>query len=403
MQILRQRLSQNTLALLLSNGGSAILSFMLSVLIGRLSGESGLGIYASTLAWIFPLSLVTEFGLGTLITRDIAQNSENAHAYLRASVIARLLIGGLLMAVVWIIAPFLSQDTPVITGLRLSSPLIVILPFYSSFTAIFRARERMRPIAWLNLGMLISQVILTGLAIYIGGDILAILAVNVITSAGQLVAAWVVYKRWFYQASKTKISVVPLLRASTPFAIAAVLAAVQSRIIIILLEQYTSTVDVGYFAAASRFIEAGRMLPHAFFDALFPLLAGLATNPARLNQMFRRVIIGLMVFGILFGIGISLVADPLISLSYGERFSPAIAILMVLAWSLLPMLLKGGRTLFWYAKGQEQYVNVVTGIVIVFQIMIAFWFIPAYGASGAAYTMILAESSGVILLFMRRS
>ena len=145
------------------------------------------------------------------------------------------------------------------------------------------------------------------------------------------------------------------------------------------------------------------MLPHAFFDALFPLLAGLATNPARLNQMFRRVIIGLMVFGILFGIGISLVANPLISLSYGERFSPAIAILMVLAWSLLPMLLKGGRTLFWYAKGQEQYVNIVTGIVIVFQIMIAFWLIPAYGVSGAAYTMILAESSAVILLFMRRS
>lgn len=402
MQTIRQRLSQNTFALLLSNGGSAILSFLLSILIGRLSGETGLGVYASTLAWIFPLSLVTEFGLGTLITRDIAQNPENAHGYLQASVITRLLIGGLLIFIVWIFAPFLSKDGTVITGLRLSSPLIVILPFYSSFTAIFRANQRMQAIAWLNLGMLISQVTLTGIVLYQGGDILAILAVNIVTSAGQLIGAWIVYKRYFYQASDITISVMPLLKASTPFAIAAILAAVQSRIIIILLEQYTSTADVGYFSAASRFIEAGRMLPHAFFDALFPLLAGLATNPLRLNQMFRRVIMGLTAFGILFGIGISLIANPLISLSYGENFTPAIAILMILAWSLLPMLLKGGRTLFWYAKGQERFVNIVTGIVAVFQLMIALWLIPRYGAIGASYTMILAESGAVILLFLRR-
>lgn len=402
MQTIRQRLSQNTFALLLSNGGSAILSFILSILIGRLSGESGLGVYASTLAWIFPLSLVTEFGLGTLITRDIAQNPENAHGYLRASVITRLLIGGLLIFIVWLFAPFLSKDIAVIQGLRLSSPLIVILPFYGSFTAIFRANQRMRAIAWLNLGMLISQVILTGIVLYLGGDILTILTVNVITSAGQLIGAWMVYKRLFYQASEARISVMPLLKASSPFAIAAILAAVQSRIVIILLEQYTSTADVGYFSAASRFIEAGRMLPHAFFDALFPLLAGLATNPIRLNQMFQRVIMGLIAFGILFGVGISLIAKPLISLSYGERFTPAIAILMILAWSLLPMLLKGGRTLFWYAKGEEQYVNIVTGIVIVFQLIIALWLIPRYGTIGASYTMILAESVAVILLFLKR-
>ena len=61
----------------------------------------------------------------------------------------------------------------------------------------------MHPIAWLNLGMLISQVLLTAIATLHSEVIfLAILAVNVITSAGQLVTAWVVYKQWFYQASK---------------------------------------------------------------------------------------------------------------------------------------------------------------------------------------------------------
>ncbi|GAB5490322.1 MAG: flippase [Phototrophicaceae bacterium] len=403
MDKIRQRLSKNTLALLLSNGGSVILSFVLSILIGRLLGEEGLGVYASVLAWIFPLSLVTEFGLGTLITRDIAQNPQNAHAYLRASVSARLIIGGLLVLITWLTAPYLSQDDLVVQGLRLSSPMIIILPFYSSFTAIFRAREIMHPIAWLNLGMLIAQVTLTVIALYFEGDILVILAVNVITSAGQLIGAWAVYRKWFYTPSKHAIAILPLLKASTPFAIAAILAAIQTRASIILLEQFTTTQAVGYYTAASRFVEAGRLIPHAFFDALFPLLAGLAKTPEKLKQLFRRVILGLVIFGVLFASGITLISKNLILWTYGENFAPAIPILIILSWGLLPMLLKGGRTLYWYAQGQENYVNVVTAIVIIIQISVAFWLIPEYGAIGAGWVLIIAETSALILLFARRT
>lgn len=403
MQIIRQRLSQNTLALLFSNGGSAILSFVLSVLIGRLLGEEGLGIYASTLAWIFPLSLVTEFGLGTLITRDIAQNPDDAHAYLRASVMARLTIGGGLCLLIWIVAPYLSQDTLVVQGLRLSAPLIVILPFYSSFTAIFRAREIMHPIAWLNLGMLVSQVTLTAIALYLGGDILDILAINVATSAVQLLSAWLVYRRWFYRASGKIINVMPLLKASVPFAIAAILAAVQARSSIILLEQFTTTQDVGYYVAASRFVEAGRMLPHAFFDALFPLLAGLATAPEQLKRLFNRVVIGLAIFGVLFGLGMIFASQVLVIWVYGANFAPAVPLLIILSWGLLPMLLKGSRTLYWYANGEENFVNIITAIITVIQIFLAIWIIPHYGAMGAVVVVIIAEISAVILLFARRN
>src|SRR5438477_12267695 len=87
-------LSRNTLILLISNVGSAVLSFVLSVLIGRALGQDGLGVYSTALAWITPLSLVAEFGLGTLMTRDIAQNPASEAAYLRLTTWARLWLGG---------------------------------------------------------------------------------------------------------------------------------------------------------------------------------------------------------------------------------------------------------------------------------------------------------------------
>lgn len=402
MHIIRQRLSQNTLALLLSNGGSAVLSFMLSVMIGRVLGQDGLGIYATVLAWIFPLSLITEFGLGTLITRDIALKPEDSHAYLRASILARLVIGGVITLIIYSTAPLISQDIHIVRGLQIASPLIIILPFYSSFTAIFRAKQIMQPITWLNLGMLISQVSLTGLAFWYGEDIESVLIINTLTSFVQLFAAWLVYQRWFYEPSRQIIPLQTLLVAATPFAIAAVLAAIQSRIAIILLEQFTSTNDVGLYTAAARFIEAGRMLPHAFFDALFPVLASLATIPHELKRMFRRVLVGLTTFGIAFAVVISWISLPLLTLTYGQDFISARSMLIILAWSLLPMLLKGGRTLYWYAVGETMYVNLVTVGVIIIQVIAAIWLIPSYGAMGAAWVMVIAETSAVILLFARR-
>src|SRR5262245_51523528 len=112
------RLSTNTLTLLVSNGGSALLSFVLSVLIGRALGQDGLGVYATALAWVFPLSLLADFGLSTLITRDVAQNLDSAADILRETTFARIVLGGGLMLILALTAPFLSSDTQVIQGIQ---------------------------------------------------------------------------------------------------------------------------------------------------------------------------------------------------------------------------------------------------------------------------------------------
>lgn len=402
MRLLRQRLSQNTLILLFGNGGSAVLSFLLSVLIGRWLGAEGLGSYATALAWIFPLSLITEFGLGTLITRDVAQSPDTAHAYVRTTIRARVMMGGVLVVLLMLFAPVLSQDTTVINGLRVSAPLILILPLYGTFTAVFRAHQRMLPVSLLNAGMLLTQVCLTLGWFLLDGDIQGVLIINLVTSGGQVLAAWLVYQQVFYRPTKARLALRPLLKASAPFAVAAVLAALQLRVNIILLEQFATVGAVGIYAAVIRFIDAGRMIPHAFFDALFPLLASMSDTSQRLITFFRRVLMGLLVFGLLFGVVVGLLSEWLITLTYGAQFESAIPVLMMASWVLLPMILKSGRILFWYAQGHEAFVNIVTASTLLLQIVLAWWLIPQYGAMGAVLVSIIVETVAFVLLMAKR-
>lgn len=400
------KLIASSLILAFSSGGSAILSFLLSVLIGRATGHDGLGIYAAALAWVFPLNLITEFGLGTLITREVARAPEQAHAYLAATTKARLLIGGSLTLALWLFAPLLSDNTLLVEGIRVSAPMVIILPFFSSFTAIFRAHQRMQPIALLNIGMLIAQVSCTGVVFMSGGGVLLALIVNTLTSAGQLVAAWGIYHRKFYVSvageglETLPYSIHTLFKRARPFAIAAILAAIQIRLNILLIERFSGAGETGYYAAAAKFIEAGRLLPMAFFDALFPLLSSLATDSLKLTQTFRRVTLGLALYGVVFGTGITLLAGGVMPGLYGTVFTPAVLVLQLAGWSLLPLLLKQGRTLYWYARGHEQFVNRVTLTAIMLQGILGWWLLPAAGAVGAAVVSIVVESAAMVLLWL---
>ena len=353
---------------------------------------------------MFPLSLIAEFGLGTLITRDVARNPDSGPAYLRATSVIRLWLGGALTVLLWMGAPLFSSDPAVVSGLRISAPLIIILPFFGAFTALFRARQSMWPIPWLNLGMLVAQVALTFLVLFNGGDVIAALMVNTVTSAGQLAAAWVIWRWKFADVAEANglsapTRMLPLLRRAWPFAVAALLAALQTRASTILLERLTDTAQVGYFAAATRFVEAGRMIPNAFFGALFPLLAALAVQPQELSRTFTRAMWGLAAFGIALAVCFSLFASTIISLTFGPDFQPTIPVLQIAMWSLLPSLLRGGRTLYWYAQGQEGYVNVVTGLALLAQIGLCLWWIPQYGAFGAAWASVAAETVALALLW----
>lgn len=190
-----RRLSRHTLLLMLNNVGSAALSFALSVLIGRVLGRDGLGAYAAVIAWMFPLGLIAEFGLNTLMTREVAKHPEHAAAYLRAVLRLYAVFGAAVMVALWVCAPLLAHDPAVVDGLRLSAPLLVIAPSFGAFTALFRGVGNMTPIPLLNIGMWLAQLILTALAFAFGGGFFAALVVNVATSAGQLAAAWGVYRR----------------------------------------------------------------------------------------------------------------------------------------------------------------------------------------------------------------
>ncbi len=425
-----RRLSHNTLILFANNGLTALLAFSLTVLIARGLGDAALGRYAAIMAWVLPLSLLTEFGIGTLITRNVARQRDEARLYLKMTHPLRWMTGGGVIAAVWIFAPILSDDAQIIAGLRIGIFLALIDALFASYTAVFRAWEMMWPILILNTGYLGLQVVGAVVVVLMDGSVVGLMAIIVVADGMQLAATWGIFRHLRFRASlqnpsppqplptewrgatisgfrrlfqrgegEQEITARNLIRQAWPFMVAGVLATLQLRMVMVILQGQVGNEAVGWYAAANRVVEAGRMLPNAAFGALFPMLAGLVDNPPKMRRVFRRAALFLVVYGVGVG-GMALIGGrPFVQFVFGEHFEQAGAALVILAWAILPGGLRGLITLRLYAYHREWWVNGITGVTLIIQLIGGVWLIGEHGITGAAWTIVVAEIMLAGLLF----
>ncbi|MBK8026555.1 MAG: oligosaccharide flippase family protein [Chloroflexi bacterium] len=350
--MIARRIDANTVTLSISNLGGALLSFVLTVLIGRALGREGLGAYTVALAWTFPLGLLVDFGLSMLLTRDAASDSAHAHHTMRQVVFQRVTMGGMVVFGLIAASSALSDDPVVQRAIVLAAPMIILLPLFSTFSAIFRARGDMRPVLRLNVGMLSAQVVLTLVVFALGGDVLAALAVNTLTSAGQVAAAWAIWRARFRSPSDVAVdqdwhlfaSMARLMRAGLPFALAGIFAALNLRLSLILLEHLIGPEAAGTFAAASRITEAAKLIPNAMYGALLPALVALAANRVELDRVMTRSMVRLGGYGAVVTVVVLVLSPLLLSVIFGDDFggrstegiAGSSTVLIVLSLGLLP-------------------------------------------------------------------
>ncbi|MHB8627387.1 MAG: oligosaccharide flippase family protein [Aggregatilineales bacterium] len=436
-----RRVSHNTLILFANNAGGAALAFLISVVIGRGLGQAGLGQYAFVTAWVAPLTMLADFGLGTLITRDAARDKSAAPALLHAANRALPLIAGLTLIGAWIAIPLSGFVPPIAVALALIALLIALDPWYGLYTAAFRAFERMTPIFVVNVGGLAVQLVLTGIAVVGGAGLIGAVGGLVIVNIGQWAVIWGWWRmrpspptplpqagegsiqratslvggegnysthrvdspstmQWERGLGGEGYSLRTLLRRAAPFALAAVIGALAVRLNVLLIDRLAGDAATGQYSAASRFVEAGRLLPNAAFGALFPALARLSANRASLNRLFRWAMGGLGLLSAALAIGLALTAPLILRLSYGGSFVDAAPVLSLLAWSLIPATARGLVSLYLYSLGREGIVNRIALLALIGQAAIGLISVSAFGATGAALTAILTESGALLALLL---
>jgi O-antigen/teichoic acid export membrane protein len=397
------QLRKNTLILLLNNVLGGALIFCMSIVIGRGLGAEGLGQQAFIIAWIAPLTTLGDFGLNALVTREAARDPSCTPALLYAVTRTFPILSACIVGGAWLLVA-VSNLSPVYTvGIPLAALLSVLDPWYGLYTALFRAYSRMTPTLFLNVVGSLAELGALTLAIQLGYGIIGVFAALVLVNIFQLAIAFGwwrasgLYRPYAGESYQTRRE---LLARVTPFTLSALIAALGLRANIFVLERIAGAGSVGLYSAAARFLESGKIIPNAFFGALYPALSMLAQRPAERVRLFRRAFVRLTVICIGIALPLSIAAPILLRVTYGEPFRDAAPILAVLAWALIPIILRNLTTLDLFSVGKVNRANVIAVAILIGQAALSAVLITQQGTIGAAWAVLITEVIGLIVLLV---
>lgn len=397
------RIFKNSIFLLSSNVISKIINLAILLIITRLLGKEGFGLYSFAFAYVGMFMLFSHLGLSTLITREIAKQKSNAENLISKTFPLVLILSVFTFIIVnfSIYAFNLSQNE------RLSIFIFSFYMFFDTisryFISIFRAYERMEFEAILNVTERITLLIAAILIWYTDKGLILLLVVFASMEFIKTSTALFLIRKYFLRFKWSRITnqSLTLLKQSLPFALVGLFGTISIRIDTIILNYFHNQEVVGLFNAAKKLIESLSFIPENIAYALFPALSVLYISQKKeFNRTFQLSFQYLLILAIPLSAGIFFMAPQIIQLIYEPEFFESSVALKWLAIWLGLLFLKFAFATTLNAIGKQLLFAILVGISMTLNIIFNYLLIPDLNILGASIASVISESAIVIMTFI---
>ena len=394
------RVAKNTVYLTIAYIIQKCFSFFYYIYIARQIGDENLGRYTWALALTGIFALFIEFGLGPVLTREIAKYKERAKDYLSNVIGIKILFSVIVVFALLITINLLDKPTETTHMVYLAALVILLDSFTFSFYSIFRAYQTLKYEA---LGIIIYQALIVsaGVAflatsfppIYLVIAILLGSTFNCIYSFTLVVKKAGIRPKISYDKRILKL----LLKIAIPFALAGIFVKTAGQIDQVLLGQLAGDRFVAWYAVAYKLAYTLTFIPGAFATSFFPAMSHyFVTSKEKLAKTFEHAMFYLIVVSIPISVGTFLLAENIILKMYGPVFGAAVISLQIIITGLLFTFLNFPVGNLLNACNKQTINTINMGIALVFNVVINVILIPRYTYIGAS----IAALSTTVFLFL---
>ena len=279
-------------------------SFFTALMIVRILGPDDYGKYTFVISIITITQVLWNFGLGALITRDVAKDEPLAGTYCGGAIILKGIMGVLILTMLIIILRILNYETVIIQSVAIFGAGILLSTITGIFTSIFSAFRRMdysvrlsaiRPVV---LFLLVLWGTKDGCGIiYIFFSYFAAISVTFLTA--------MTFLRKFIQPVFTLQAsfLFGLMRKGFPFLLISVVSIILFRIDQLMLSKMVTNQELGYYGSAYTLFEVIiSFFPMLVMSSSFPVLSNLHSKD---NTAMADLVHIILKYFLLLGIPIS--------------------------------------------------------------------------------------------------
>ncbi len=393
--------ARNSLAPMLLQLFNRGIDFAFAAVMLRILDPEGAGKYYYAIVVFGWFDILTNFGLNTLLTREVARDKSRANRYLFNSGALRLGLSG---AGVILLAAFLSARQTLFTPPLTDDTILAILLLYAGLipnslayglTALFYAYEKAEYPAALTTVATILKATLGIFVLVLGMGIVGLAATSVVINLVTLSILLVLCARFFF---RPRIEPDPtlrgfMLREGWPLMLNHLLATIFFRVDVVLLEVIRGNTAVGWYSTAYKWLDALNVIPAFLTLGIFPSMSRQAQeDPPALRRSYHLTVKLLAMTALPVAVATTFLADVLVGVLGGSAYLPDGAVaLRLMIWSIPIGWINSVTNYVLIALDRQRPLTRAFVVGVGFNLAANLAFMPAYGYRAAAIITIFSE------------
>ncbi len=397
------RIIRNSAILFSSHVFTKLLNLALVLVLTRMLGSAGFGVYTFAFAFVIMFMVLANLGINSLLTRDVAREKSRVNEFLGYSlplllILSLVVVGGI--NVFLFVLPFDAQS---IAAVRIFSLYLFFDNFSRHFIAVFRAFERMEFEAYTNLSERFIMLAVTLIFWRLGLGLIPLLWGFVGVEFLKMAISFYFLRRFFQQlhfrwfGPETR----RMIQQAYPFALMIIFGTVAGRIDTVMLKIFHTNQMVGYYNAAHKLIESLTFIPENIVIALFPALSVLfVQDRSQFRNIFQRTFQYILMLALPLAAGLFLLARPIMQLLFEPEYLAGTIALRWLAVALGFTFLKYHFMITLNSVGKQHRFAAIAAVSMLINVGLNAWWIPRHGLLGASLATVVSEASAVVLSFL---
>lgn len=405
---LQTKFMRNTGWLLFEQIFRMSLSLVVTSLMARYLGTHNYGLINYGLAYITIFTSVSKLGIDAILVNEIIKNRDKTGNLIGTTIGLRLLSSLFSLLIIAVVVRFLNPNgvtLQIITFIQSISLLFVTFDavgfwFQSNLQSKFAVISKSIAFTIVSLWRL--------LLIYLKAPVEYFAIATILE--GLVISVFIMVFYYKYKGPRLTASIQTakyLLSRSYHFIISALLINIYTQMDKIILGQVTGGSTVGIYTAAMTIANLWIFIPNAIIDSARPIIMTEKENHNEelYRKRFKQLCSSIIWISVVASILITVIAKPIVFILYGQQYTQAVGVLIILIWSRIFSLIGTVSSIWLISENLMKLQKYFVGIGAVVNILLNLAFIPHYGASGSAIATLFAEvlTSTVALLIFRET
>lgn len=397
-----ESIGRNSIFLALSQIIEKSLLFFVAIILARYLGKSDYGRFVYALSFVNLFTFFWDFGIGRLITRDVATNRSNASAIFSPKFkfqIFSCLVGMVLLWLYTLLFETKGLEAYLILIFGISTALNQLS---NSFRTVFVAFERAEYETFFNLILRSSLLIAILSVTYMGLGLIWISLIILFFSLINLIGSWAFVERKFFrfQFRERRTNFWPIVKDCFPIAITIAFTTFYLQINKILLLKLKGEEATGIYGAIDVIVMTFLIISNSLVLATFPVIS----KENRINRensfhIYKGMFKVLTLLGLPIAVGGMLLNKEIVLLIYGTDFFESSEVLKILIWLTPIIFLTNFTGSCLIAIEKQSQLAYICGFNALFNLSLNLILIPSFGYLGAAMASIATEGVNLIIQY----